>query len=400
MTGEIDLQGTVSSVPGFSAGATYAGIKTYGEGKLDVAIMRADRGCNVAASYTRNRLHAASVDVDREKLSNGRAQAVVVNAGVANASTGERGFADAMRVCEWVAERHGLEPDDVLVCSTGVIGQFLPMEKMEAGIAAIDLSPRGGDEFARAIMTTDTRPKHASVKFGPYIIAGCAKGSGMIHPNMATMLAFVATDAPIQQAHLQLSLSDVVDRTFNMVSVDGDTSPSDTVFLFSRDGDPGQETLVPGSELFGEFQQALAAVCSHLAREIARDGEGATRVIEATVTGAASAQDAREVARLLTTSYLLKSAIHGADPNWGRIVAVVGRSTAEMDEQGVTVDLCGVRVFQDTLPTDFDESAVSEAMRQDTVTVAVDLSAGEHQATGWGCDLTAEYVHINADYHT
>lgn len=396
----VDPTGTVTSVPGFSAGAVYAGMKTYGEGKLDLAILASDRPCSVAATFTRNRLHSASVDVNRQKLVDGRAQALVVNAGVANSSTGERGIGDAVRVTEWVAAKLGLHRDDVLICSTGVIGHFLPMDKMEHGVRAVSLSPHGGLDFARAIMTTDTRPKHGSVRVGPYTIAGCAKGSGMIHPNMATMLAFLATDAAVEPEFLQQALSGAVDRSFNLVSVDGDTSPSDTVLLFSRQPGEGAVQIDAGSPLAAEFIDGLTSLCIYLAKEMARDGEGATKVIEVTVNGAASDHEARELVRLMTTSYLLKSAVHGADPNWGRVVAVIGRSSVEVNEPAVTVSLCGHRVFEDAQPTDFDPGEVSAAMRGDTVAIDISLGVGAGAATGWGCDLSAEYVHINADYHT
>ena len=401
MTVTIDPSATVTSVPGFRAGAVYAGMKTAGEGKLDVAILAADRPCNVAATFTQNVLHSASVDINRAHLADGRAQAVVVNAGIANSSTGQRGFDDGEQAAAWAADKLGLAPADVLICSTGVIGHYLPMEKMRAGISAVTLSPDGGAAFARAIMTTDTRPKHGSVRFGPYTLGGCTKGSGMIHPNMATMLAFLATDASIEPRFLQRSLSRAVTLSFNRMSIDGDTSPSDTALLFSPVS--GSDVVTEGTAVGDEFVTALQALCIYLAKEMARDGEGATRLIEATVTGAASEEEAAALVRLLTTSYLLKSAIHGADPNWGRIVSVVGRSGLRVTEPSVTVDLCGHRVYENELPTDFvidRPEVVSEAMKGDTVTIGVHLGSGEGTATGWGCDLSAEYVHINADYHT
>ncbi len=397
----IDPSGTLTSVPGFRAGAVYAGMKTFGEGKLDVAILAADRICNVAATFTQNILHSASVDINRAHLADGRAQAVVVNAGIANSSTGARGIGDGRQATEWTAGKLGLAPGDVLICSTGVIGHYLPMDKMRAGIEAVRLVADGGAAFARAIMTTDTRPKHGSVRFGPYTLGGCTKGSGMIHPNMATMLAFIATDGSIEPSFLQRSLSRAVSLSFNRMSIDGDTSPSDTALLFSPVD--GVEVVTEGSALGQEFVEALEALCIYLAKEMARDGEGATRLIEATVTGAASENEAAALVRLLTTSYLLKSAIHGADPNWGRIVSVVGRSGLRVAEPAVTVDLCGFRVFEDEQPTPFiidKPEVVSEAMKGDTVTIGVHLGSGEGTATGWGCDLSAEYVHINADYHT
>ncbi|MCC6382918.1 MAG: bifunctional glutamate N-acetyltransferase/amino-acid acetyltransferase ArgJ [Dehalococcoidia bacterium] len=398
----LDPAGNVTSARGFRAGAVYAGIKTYGEGKLDVAILASDPPCTVAATYTRARLHSASVDINRAKLAFGPARAVFVNAGVANSSTGGRGVADGHRVTEWTAAKLGIPAGEVLICSTGVIGHFLPLDRIHDGIGRLDLTVGGGDAFARAIMTTDTRPKHAAIRFGPYVLGGCCKGSGMIHPDMATMLAFLTTDAPVEQGFLQSTLSAAVDRSFNLVSVDGDTSPSDTVLLFAN-GAAGGETIDAASPLAATFQEAVGGLCRYLAREIARDGEGATRVIEVTVTGAASDEDARAVVRTLTTSYLLKSAVHGADPNWGRIVAAVGRTSVPYDEDEVAVDLCGVRVFEEGRPTaDALERAadISNAMHADTVPIAVSLGRGPGAATGWGCDLSADYVTINADYHT
>ena len=401
MTGPypIDPAGGVTSPPGFQAGAVYAGMKTFGEGKLDVALLVSDAPCSVAATFTRNRLRSASIDVNLEKLRDGRAQAVVVNAGIANSSTGQRGLDDARTVTEWAAARVGLDAGDVLICSTGVIGHFLPMEKMEAGVNAVVISPLGGDAFARAIMTTDTRPKSASVTVGEYTIGGCAKGSGMIHPNMATMLAFLTTDAPVERGFLQQALSAAVDRSFNLLSIDGDTSPSDTALLFAN-GRGGGDVIGATSPLAAPFRRALEALCVHLAKEMARDGEGATKVMEVAVTGAASHAEAARLIREITTSYLLKSAVHGADPNWGRVVAVIGRSSVRIDESAVTVAICGQRVFERQQPTEFDPDAVAEAMQGDTIRIDIHLGAGDASATGWGCDLTAEYVHINADYHT
>lgn len=399
MTVEVDPAGHATTARGFLAGSTYAGVKTYGEDKLDLGVLYSERPCTVAATYTKNVLHSASVDINRAKLAAGPARGVVVNSGVANSSTGERGIEDGYQLTAWAAERAGLAAEEVLVCSTGVIGHFLPMDKLRAGINAITSSADGGPAFARAIMTTDTRPKQGAVRFGPYTIGGCCKGSGMIHPNMATMLAFLTTDAPIEQAFLQAALSEAVDRSFNLVSVDGDTSPSDTVLLFAN-GAGGGEPIAAGSALAGEFTAALEALCTYLAKEIARDGEGATKLIEFRVSGGATVEEARAMVRLLSTSYLLKSAVHGADPNWGRVTAVIGRSGLTVNEPGVVIDICGTRVFEDLRPTEFDPAALSEAMRAETVVIAVDLGAGSGSATGWGCDLTAEYVSINADYHT
>lgn len=395
----LDTNGTSTSPKGFVAGATYAGIKTYGEGKLDVGILASELPCTTAATYTKNVLHSASVDINRARLAAGPARAVVVNAGVANSSTGQRGIDDGNQMAAWAAEKLGIAASEVLVCSTGVIGHFLPMDKLEAGIGAVAPDASGGGPFSRAIMTTDTRSKHAAVRFGPYTLGGCCKGSGMIHPNMATMLAFLTTDAPVEQGFLQATLSEVVDRSFNLVSVDGDTSPSDTVLLFAN-GAAGGDTITAGSPLAGQFREALELLATYLAKEIARDGEGATKLVEFRVTGGSTVDEARALVRLLSTSYLLKSAIHGADPNWGRVAAVVGRSGLVVNEPEVTISICGIRVFEDEQPTDFDPRALSEAMKAEFVTIDCYLGAGQGEATGWGCDLSAEYVSINADYHT
>ncbi|MXZ89488.1 MAG: bifunctional glutamate N-acetyltransferase/amino-acid acetyltransferase ArgJ [Dehalococcoidia bacterium] len=399
MTVEIDPTGSATSPAGYRAGAAFAGIKTYGAGKLDIGILVSDEPAAAAAVFTRNRLRSACVDVNQERLAGGRGQAVVVNSGNANASTGERGLRDAYRMSEMAAEKAGLPPEAMFVCSTGVIGHHLPMDKIEAGVDAIDLAGNAGSDFARAIMTTDLVPKHCSVRFGPYTLGGCAKGSGMIHPNMATMLAYLTTDAPIDQGTLQAALSESTDRSFNLITVDGDTSPSDTVLLFAN-GAAGGETIAPGAEHYDAFREALDAVCIHLAKAIARDGEGATRLIEITVSGAATDADARSLVREIGTSPLVKTAVHGADPNWGRIVGVIGRSQAEILEEAVTVTVCGHRLFERTVPIPYDEATVSRAMSGEEVTIEVDLGAGESSATGWTCDLTADYIRINADYTT
>ncbi|MXW26805.1 MAG: bifunctional glutamate N-acetyltransferase/amino-acid acetyltransferase ArgJ [Dehalococcoidia bacterium] len=395
----MDPTGSATSPAGYRAGAAFAGIKTYGAGKLDIGILVSDEPAAAAAVFTRNRLRSACVDVNQERLVGGRGQAVVVNSGNANASTGERGLRDAYRMSELAAQKASLPPEAMFVCSTGVIGHHLPMDKIEAGVAAIDLAGNAGSDFARAIMTTDLVPKHCSVRFGPYTLGGCAKGSGMIHPNMATMLAYLTTDAPIDQGTLQAALSESTDRSFNLITVDGDTSPSDTVLLFAN-GAAGGEPIAAGGEHYDAFRKALDAVCIYLAKAIARDGEGATRLIEVTVSGAASDVDARSLVREIGTSPLVKTAVHGADPNWGRIVGVIGRSQAEILEEAVTVTVCGHRLFERTVPIPYDEATVSRAMSGEEVTIEVDLGAGEARSTGWTCDLTADYIRINADYTT
>ena len=394
-----DPGGGVTSAAGFRAGGTAAGIKT--SGAPDVGLLVSDRPCAAAAVFTRNRLHAACIDVNRERLAGGLARAVVVNSGNANASTGGRGLRDARRMTELAAAREGLPPEAVFVCSTGVIGRPLDMERVAAGIAAIETGAdaAGGDAFARAILTTDLVTKQGAARFGPYALGGCAKGSGMIHPNMATMLAYLATDAPIAREPLREALAEAADRSFNLITVDGDTSPSDTVILLAN-GAAGGDPIAPGDARFGEFREALDAVCIHLAKAIARDGEGATKLIEITVRGAASEAEARRLVREIGTSPLVKTAVHGADPNWGRIAGVIGRSDAAIVEEAVTVAVCGHRLFERREPVPFDEAVVSRAMAGAEVAIEVGLGAGGASATGWTCDLGDGYVRINADYTT
>ena len=394
-----DSTGSPTSPAGFRAGAAYAGIKTYGEGKLDIGILASDRPAASAAVFTRNRLHSVSVDVNRERLAEARGQAVVVNSGNANSSTGEQGLRDAYRMCELGAAKMALPPEGMFIGSTGVIGHLLEMDKIAAGIEAITLSEDGGPDFARAIMTTDLVPKHCSVRFGRYTLGGCAKGSGMIHPNMATMLSYLTTDAPIDRKTLQTALSEAADRSFNLITVDGDTSPSDTVIFFAN-GAAGGDPITPDSDNYGDFREALDTVCIHLAKAIARDGEGATKLVEITVLGAASDAEARKLVREIGTSPLVKTAVHGADPNWGRIVGVIGRSEVAIVEEDVSVTVCGHRLFERAEPIPYDEAEVSRAMSGDEVSIEVYLGTGGGIATGWTCDLTAEYISINADYTT
>ncbi|MBH77069.1 MAG: bifunctional ornithine acetyltransferase/N-acetylglutamate synthase [Dehalococcoidia bacterium] len=399
MTVEVDLNGSATTPLGFSAGAAYAGIKTYGEGKLDIGILLSDRPASAAAVFTRNRLRSACIDVNQARLVGGQGQGVVVNSGNANASTGERGLRDAFRMSELAAQKVGIAAEAMFVCSTGVIGHPLSMDRISSGIEAIEVTDSGGADFARAIMTTDLVSKHCSVRFGPYSLGGCAKGSGMIHPNMATMLAYLTTDAPVGKETLQAALSDAAARSFNLITVDGDTSPSDSVILFAN-GAAGGEFITADSENYSAFVQALDTICIELAKAIARDGEGATKLIEITVSGAVTEEDARLLVREIGTSPLVKTAVHGADPNWGRIVGVVGRSEVAILEENVTVTVCGHRLFERKEPIPYDEAEVSRAMSAEEVSIEVDLGAGKAVSTGWTCDLTAGYISINADYTT
>jgi len=295
-----------------------------------------------------------------------------------------------------------LSEEHVATASTGVIGRLLPMEKIRSGLTGLEPRIDGGPDFARAIMTTDTRSKQHAVRFRrdgrEYTVGGCAKGSGMIHPDMATMLSFITTDARLEQAFLQAALGRVADRSYNMVTIDGDTSCDDMVLVLANGAAGGDE--IGGGEAGEQFEAALASVAIALSKEIARDGEGASHLIEVVVEHAATARDARLAARAVARSMLTKAAVYGADPNWGRIINAVGYSGAEMVEEKASVFIGQIPVYRNGLPLEFDERQASEQLRRPEVVLRVDLGLGEDGATAWGCDLTEEYVRINADYTT
>ena len=394
--------GTVTSPEGFFAGAAAAGIKKVA-GALDLGILYSQVLCPTAGVFTTVNIKSASVTRSQVNLKEGKAQALVANSGCANAYTGAKGLADAEAMAAMAAETLGISSGDVLVASTGVTGQLLPMEKIERGVRQIALSRDGGHDFARAIMTTDTVPKKAGVSVNSgsarFTIGGVAKGSGMIHPNMATMLCFLTTDAAVELDFLRAALQKSVALSLNMISVDGDTSPSDTVLLMAN-GLAGNEPIAAGSQQAETFQQALDRICVQLAKALARDGEGATRLIEATVRGAASLAEARMAARTIISSSLVKTAVNGGDPNWGRIVAAVARSGAEATLAKMDVSIGRTDVLKAGEPLDFDESRVIEDLKLDEVPIKVNLNLGSASATAWGCDMSEEYVRINGQYMT
>ncbi|WP_347242035.1 bifunctional glutamate N-acetyltransferase/amino-acid acetyltransferase ArgJ [Thermus sp.] len=374
---------------GFRAGATRAGIKP--SGKPDLALLVSGLPAAWAYVATRNRAAAPSIHRGRALYASGKPlRAVVVNAGNANCATGERGFQDDRRMAELAALRLGLPPGEVLTASTGVIGVPLPVEKIERGLPQIDLAPFA-DPFAEAILTTDLVAKVAEAEAGGARVVGIAKGSGMIHPNMATMLAFLVTDALVPQKALREAWGGIVDRTFNQVTVDGDTSTNDLALLMAN----GAYGEVPLEDFF----KAVEEVAQTLARMIARDGEGATKLMVVRVRGAATAEEARRAARAIAGSVLWKAALYGNDPNWGRILAALGNSGARFDPLRVRIVLQGIPLYEGgALP--FDREAASRAMRAEEVEVLVDLGEGEGEGEAYGCDLTEGYVRINALYTT
>ena len=400
------LEGGVTSPLGFLAGAARAAIRESPPDKLDLGLLYSLQPCAAAALFTVNRVRAAPIVVSERHLADGRARAVIVNSGCANASTGERGLGDAEEMARLAAEKLSLAPREVVVSSTGVIGWFLPMERIRSALAGLRPSRDGGPDFARAIMTTDTVPKSiaASLSYDNhrYLVGGCAKGSGMIHPQVATMLVFLTTDAPVQPQFLRESLRRAADASFNMMTIDGDTSPNDMVLALANGAaaGPGDEPIGAGHRAAPLVEAALARVCTHLARELARDAEGASKLIDVRVEGAADEADARRAARTVAGSLLVKTAIYGCDPNWGRILTAAGYSGAQVREVACRLYLQGVRVFAGGLPEPFEESALREALASREVSIRLDLGLGVGAATAWGCDLTPEYVRINAEYTT
>ena len=397
--------GGVTSPKGFVAGAVCAGMYAGGPkaGQLDLALLYSERECSAAGVFTTNFVRSAPVGVTESRVAAGRLQAVIVNSGCANAPFGEDGAADAIEMTELASKLVGLNPERIGVASTGVTGVLMPMDKVRAATPRIKLSPEGGSDFATAIMTTDTKRKEVAIKVRAgdhdYTIGGCAKGSGMIHPNMATMLAYVTTDAAVEPGYLRQLVRDTADATFNMLTIDGDTSCSDTLLVFAN-GAAGGEVIAAGSPQAAQFERALRHVCDQLTRQLARDGEGATHLIVVDVTGAASVADARLMARTVGLSSLVKTAVAGCDPNWGRVLVAAGRSGARIDTLKTRLRLQGELLFDRGKVMPFEERKISGLMEADEVRIEIELGLGDGAATAWGCDLTTDYVHINADYRT
>lgn len=392
--------GSITDVPGFSSGAMHAGIKSTGE--LDLALLLSRVPCVAAGVFTRNQVKSASVILSREHLATACAQAIVVNSGCANACVGEGGMVNAVEIVELVAAKLRISPDDVLLASTGVIGSPLPMVCVRRGIEQIVLKESGGHDMARAMMTTDTVAKEVSlqVRMGgvDITVAGVAKGVGMIHPDMATMLCFVATDALVDADFLQEALKRAAAISFNMISVDGDTSTNDCVFLLAN-GLAGGESI--NSHNGGVFQKALNEVCVHLAKSMVRDGEGATRLIEVAVKGAVSQEEARCAARAVASSLLVKAAVHGSDPNWGRVVAALGRSGAQVKESKLGICLNDVCLMKEGNAVPFNAEKLKLSLENsDCVVINAELGLGNSGAMAWGCDLSEEYATINSAYTT
>lgn len=395
--------GGVTTPAGFTAGAVHSGVRYTDPDRLDFALLLSERPCAAAGVFTRSTVPGAPVTVSREHLANGRARAIIANSGIANVATGARGIADAREMAALAGGRAGVAADEVLVASTGVIGWTLPMERVRDAVARLELTPDGGLDFARAIMTTDTHPKHAAVAFNvdgrTYHVGGCAKGAAMIHPDMGTMFGFLTTDAPVAPEFVTPLLRAVVDDTFNMVSIDGDTSTSDTAILLAN-GAAGGEAIGATGTGAAPLREALFTVARLLARAIAEDGEGATKLIEVRISGARDHEEARRAARTISSSPLVKTAVYGNDFNWGRVLMAIGRSGAAIDLDRAEVRLGDVVAYARGGPTEVDTAAGVAAMKRKEVIIQAHLGAGDATAVAWGCDLTEAYVHLNADYTT
>ncbi len=394
--------GGITAAKGFRAAGLHCGIKRK---KKDLALMVSEVPGSAAGVFTTNRVKAAPVIVCQERVQGGSLQAILICSGVANACTGERGLADAYALTRLVGEQLGVDASLVAATSTGVIGAPLPMDTIALGVQQIVqvISEEGSDDAAEAIMTTDTRPKQTALEVeigGRTVrIGAMAKGSGMIHPNMATMLAFIATDARISPRALQTALSQAVNKSFNMITVDGDTSTNDSVLAIANGMSGCPEILVDTPE-FEAFSAALTAVCVELAKMVVRDGEGASKLIEVNVRGAATDEDARLAAKAVATSNLVKTAVFGEDANWGRIVCAAGYSGADIDPERIDVYLGSIKVCENGQGLQFDEELASELLRERDVVILVDLKMGKGSARVWTCDLTYDYVKINASYRS
>ena len=394
------IDGTIASPLGFSADGLHAGFKKK---KLDFGWIVSEVPASVAGVYTTNKVIAAPLLVTKASIQKSqKLQAIVVNSGIANSCTGQQGLDAAYEMQRLTAQKLEIEPDLVGLASTGVIGEQLPMDALKNGLSQILVSGKAED-FAEAILTTDTCTKTCVVteEFGSDLVtmAGVAKGSGMIHPNMATMLAFITCDANISSATLQAALSQHVETTFNQITVDGDTSTNDMVLVMAN-GCQQNEEILPNTEEFEKFSKMLRYLMADLAKKIAKDGEGATKLIEVNVRHAKDEQSGRMIAKSVVGSSLVKTAIFGQDPNWGRILAAIGYAGADVSVDNIDIWIEGIPVMQASSPVAFDPKETSNTMAGELLTLTIDLHDGEAEAQAWGCDLSYDYVKINALYRT
>lgn len=394
--------GSVTSAKGFKAAGIYCGIKKK---RKDLALIYSETECSVAGTFTLNKVKAAPIVISQELVKTGnKVKAVLVNSGNANACTGETGVQDALSMQKVCADKLGIKPEEVLISSTGVIGQKLPVEKIHEGMDEIIslLSEDGGLDAAEAIMTTDKKLKSYAVKVslskGDVVIGGICKGSGMIMPNMATMLGFIATDAAIDQSIIQKLLSDSVNNTFNKISVDGETSTNDMV-TFMANGASGI-VVAEGTQDYEDFMEALTAICQDMAKSIVSDGEGATKLVQINVINAKTAEDANLIGKAIANSPLVKTAINGRDANWGRIVSAAGNSGADVIPEKITVSFNELPILKENFDIVLDEEKALKVLSLPEFDINIDINNGNESCTWWTCDFSEEYVRINADYRT
>lgn len=403
MFSEKNAAAGVTFPKGFKAAGVKAGIKK--SGNLDLALIYTEKEAAVAGVFTKNAVAAAPVIVSREVVKGGKAHAIVANAGCANACTGETGLANARKMAALAAAEVGCAPDEVLVGSTGIIGVNLPMDKLEAGIkaAAAELSEDGSKNAGNAIITTDTYSKACSceVEIGGQAVrfGAIAKGSGMIQPNMATMLCYITTDANISSQLMQKALSEIVEVSFNMISVDGDMSTNDTVLVLAN-GASGAAEITDGSPEYDKFYATLKEICQELSKRIAADGEGATKFLIINVSGTKTFEDAKTVAMSIAKSPLVKTAFFGEDPNWGRVICAVGYAGIPMVPEKTVIKFGGVPVYANGLGAEFNEDDIHKVMAEHDIVIDVEMGMGDAKATVWSCDFSYEYVKINGEYHT
>lgn len=397
-----DLSGGITNTPGFLGAGLNCGIKEY---EKDLALIYSETEAKLAAVFTQNQVKAAPVLIGQQLKDNGIAQAFIINSGNANACTGEEGLKNANRINELTGDRLGIDPDLVFPASTGIIGQQLPMEAITSGIEEItdQLHPAGGKKACRAIMTTDTYPKEMAVSFEidgqEIILGGMSKGSGMIEPNMATMLGFLTTDLNISQQLLQEALTEAVDKSFNRITVDGDQSTNDTVAIMAN-GQAGNDQINHKGDNYYKFLAVLEEVTKYLAQQIVKDGEGATKFVEIEVVNALTLSDANSIARAIANSQLVKTALFGEDPNWGRIVAAAGYSGGQIELDRLDLEINDQKLLVDGKQELTDAEKLRDLLARDEIKIKLNLHLGSGRAKVWTCDLSYEYVKINGEYHT
>ncbi len=396
-----EIEGSITSVQNFKASSVSCGIKKNNQ--KDIALIYSTKPSIAAGVFTTNKAFSPTVQVCRENLLNPIARAVTINSGNANACVGSQGYSDAKKITQLTSHELKIPSQEVLIASTGIIGKKLPMEKIEKGIPNLisELDDNGGNDAAEGILTTDTFPKTAAVEInieGTKIrVAGMAKGAGMIHPNMATMLAFLTTDVVIKKSLLQKLLLEATEKSFNMISIDGDTSTNDTVLILAN-GSANNKILVEDSSSLKVFEEALGYITSKLARLIVRDGDGATKLIEVKVEGAPFPKDARRIARAIASSSLVKTAIAGASPNWGRVMSALGAAHTKIDPDKVDIYFGSLLTVKNGVGIDAIGPKLREVLKQNEIRITIHLNQGNHQTTFYGCDLTEKYVRINKRY--